>query len=74
MAKKPQLFSEQLRKAITECGVTRYRISKETGISEALLSRFVHNDVGLSLTTIDTLCEYLGAQLSVEANNPKGRK
>lgn len=71
MAKK-QLFSDQLRKAVEECGVTRYRISKDLGISEPLLSRFVHSDIGLSLSNIDKICEYIGARLMVDS--PKSKR
>jgi transcriptional regulator with XRE-family HTH domain len=70
MAKK-QLFSDQLRKAVEGCGVTRYRISKDLGISESLLSRFVHSDIGLSLSNIDKICEYIGARLVVDGPNSK---
>lgn len=64
MAKKNNLISEQLREAIRDADVTRYRISKDTGITEAALSRFITGGSGLSLETIDILGEYLGLDIT----------
>ena len=64
MATSP--FSEQLRQAVLKCGKTRYRISKETGITEAQLSRFVNGHADLALPTIDKLTECIGAQLTMK--------
>ena len=73
MSKKPK-FSEQLRRAIETAPVTRYRIAVETGISEAVLSRFVNSKVGLSMETVDALCDYLGLRLVPEKKpEKKGR-
>jgi hypothetical protein len=65
MATKP--LSEQLREAIQQCGKTRYRISKETGIAEAVLSRFVNRQAGMGWSSIDKLCECIGARLVLDA-------
>ena len=59
MPKKP--ISEQIREAIRNAEVSRYRISKETGISEPVLSRFLKGKAGISL---DTLGEYLGLDIT----------
>lgn len=68
MAKK--LISDQLRKAIAQCGKTRYRISLETGITQSQLSRFVNDPaVSLSLANIDKLCECIGAELVLRAEH-----
>jgi len=60
---KRKPFSDQLREAIKLASVTRYRIAVDTGVSQAVLSRFMHYQVGLSMETVDTLVEYLGLQL-----------
>lgn len=60
MGKKRAKVSDQFRAAIGSCGMTRYRISKETGISESMLSRFMGGSRGLSIEALDTLGEYLG--------------
>jgi cyanate lyase len=60
MAKKrPDKLTDQLRKAIDDSGLTRYRISKETGISEATLSKFYLGQRGLSMEALDALGECL---------------
>jgi DNA-binding Xre family transcriptional regulator len=75
MARK-SLFSDRLRRAVSTCGKTRYRISIETGISESILSRFVNKGAGLSLANVDKLCECIGAELvlkPVSRNHHKGK-
>ena len=57
-------FSYQLRHAISRSPASCYRISKQTGISEGQLSRFMHGKVGLSLAAIDRLVEYLELRLA----------
>lgn len=60
MATKRSLkLTEQLRKAIEESGLTRYRISQETGISESTLSKFYLGQRGLSMEAMDALGECL---------------
>jgi transcriptional regulator with XRE-family HTH domain len=56
MAKKPSnLMSDQLRRAIDDSGLTRYRISRETGISETALSLFYNGQRGLSMKALNAL-------------------
>lgn len=66
MSKKRPKFSDQLRHAIERSDKTRYRISQETGVSEAVLSRFMNRKVGLSMETVDLICECLGLRLVAE--------
>ena len=54
MAKKPRLISDQLRQAIRDSGLTRYRIAKETGLSQVTLSRFFNGERGLTLMRLST--------------------
>jgi flagellin-specific chaperone FliS len=72
MAKNP-LFGDQLRTAVLNAEETRYRISKATGISESILSRFVHGEAGLSMENVNRLCDYLCLKL-VKANKAKTSK
>lgn len=69
MAAKP--VSEQLREAIRKCGKTRYRISKETGIPQATLSRFVSGLAGMGWESIDKLCKCIGVRLTTESESTK---
>ena len=60
MAKKrSKLVSDQVRQAIDDSGLTRYRISKETGISETALALFYNGQRGLSMKALNALGEYL---------------
>lgn len=56
-------FSDQLRRAIYNCGMTRYQIAKRTGISEATLSRFMSGQRGLTLKAVDKLAVLLAWKL-----------
>jgi transcriptional regulator with XRE-family HTH domain len=67
-AKQPKRFTDQVRQAVENCGQTRYRIAKATGISEPTLARLVSGERFLSPTALDTLAEYLGLRVT---NQPK---
>jgi len=69
MARKQQSFSEQLREAIDQDERSRYRISMETGIPQGQLSRFMHDKGGLSLRSVDRLCECLGLAMTKRTVN-----
>jgi transcriptional regulator with XRE-family HTH domain len=66
--KRPKV-SEQVRRAIAGCGLTRYEIAKRTGIDQSALSRFMTGERGLSTTALDTLGELL--DLEVVMHGPK---
>ena len=72
-----QPFSDQLRAAVLNAKVTRYRISKATGISESILSRFVRGEAGLSMEYVDRLADYLQLRLvgpnRTVRTKPKGK-
>lgn len=65
-------LAAQLRRAIDQSGLTRYRIAKETGIGEATLSKFYRGQRGLSATALDRLGEFLN--LTITINKPKPRR
>jgi hypothetical protein len=72
---KRRSFSDQLRWAIERSKKSRYVISKETGIAQSILSRFVHGDAGLSLENIDRVCQSIGARLATDKPpRPKKQK
>jgi transcriptional regulator with XRE-family HTH domain len=74
MTKKRTLLklSDQLRVAIDASGMTRYRISKETDISEATLSKFYLGQRGLSMRALDALGECL--QLTIHVGRKPRKK
>ena len=59
MGKRRVKLSEQIRRAVESCGVTMYRIWKETGIDPATLARFMSGERGLPMKTTDTLGDFL---------------
>ena len=59
---------ENIAQAIEKSGKSRYQISKDTGIDQAVLSRIV-NGGSCSIETADILCKYLGLELK-----PKKKK
>jgi hypothetical protein len=63
MGKRTGAISDQLRQAILSAPVSRYRIAKETGISESALSRFVHGERLLDLSSVDRIGRYLCLRL-----------
>lgn len=73
MAKRrTNLLTDQLRQAIDDSGITRYRIAKETGISESALAQFYNGHRGLSMEALNALGEYL--QLKITLGRKPGKK
>lgn len=56
-------LSDVLRAAIRQCGLTPYRISKDTGLVVTSIIRFVEGETSLRLDKADVLAEYLGLEL-----------
>ena len=59
--------SETLRaalKAAETSGVTRYRISKETGVDHTNLTRFLRERRDVRVSTVDALADFLGLELA----------
>ena len=76
MAKKStrrSKLSDQIRQAIETCGVTRYRIAKETGISQPTLSRFMSGERGLTMKALDKLADFLGLNITT-GKRPRRQK
>jgi transcriptional regulator with XRE-family HTH domain len=63
-----ETFSERLRRAIRECGRSRYALSCETGVDQSTLSRFMQGG-SLSLAVVDKLVEALDLEIK-----PRKRK
>ena len=72
--KKHKPISDQLREAILNAPVSRYRIAKDTGVTEASLSRFVNGITGMELDLIDKIGEYLGLDIVAREREPEKRK
>ena len=59
-------MSDQIRQAIDDSGLTRYRIAKETAIDESTLAKFYNGHAGLSMDALDRLGEYLKLRIKME--------
>lgn len=62
---------DQLRRAMKRSGKSRYAISKETGITEAALSRFANGKTGMAAENIEKVCECIGAKISITFPKPR---
>ncbi len=75
MAKRrSEKLSDQVRQAIDDSGLTRYRIAKATGIDESAIGKFYNGQRGLSTDALDRIGEYLGLRIvTVRKPKRKGR-
>lgn len=69
--KRKITFDDQLRRAIAQSELTRYRISKDTGIAQSILSRFMFQGAGLSMDSVNKLVDCLDLELTPR-EKPKG--
>ena len=65
MAKRRVRLSDQIRRAVDDCGLTRYAIFKATGIDQGTLSRFVAGAAGLCLDNLDRLADLLDLSITI---------
>ena len=56
-------FTEQIRQAIDDSGLSRYRICKLIGITAPSMSRFMSGKAFLAMPTLDKLAALLGMRL-----------
>jgi len=68
MATKRTRLTDQIRRAVDACGVSRYRICKTIGLDQGTFSKFMSGKSGLSLETLDAVADVLG--LDVVARGP----
>jgi len=63
---------DEIRRAIEQSGVSRYRISQETGIDQGQLSKLMAGEAGLSIASLERLADYLDLELVIRPKS--GRK
>ncbi len=56
---------DAVREAVSNADVSRYRISRDTGVDQGQLSRFVNGHDGVSFETAERLLDYLGLELVI---------
>lgn len=55
--------NDQMRKAVDNCGMSRYELARVSGVTQAALSRFIHGQRGMTLDMFDRLAPHVGAKL-----------
>jgi transcriptional regulator with XRE-family HTH domain len=71
MAKPRTKLSDQIRRAVDTCGLSRYRISKVMGVAESTMSRFMSGQGGLSMENLDALAELIGLDIATGRRQKK---
>ncbi len=64
--KAPKTISEQLRWYLKDSGLSLYRLGRETGVDNSVLSRFLRGERGLRIEAVDKLGRYLKLRLVSE--------
>ena len=71
MVKKSDRLSEQIRQAIRDSQLSRYRIGQQIEVSASMLSRFMAGHIGVSLKTLDRVAALLDMSITVGPNAAK---
>jgi plasmid maintenance system antidote protein VapI len=71
MPKRKLDIESQLRKAIIESPLSRYKIAKESGVGEAPLSLFVNRKRTLTLASAARVADVLGLELTPRRKKQK---
>jgi plasmid maintenance system antidote protein VapI len=66
-------LSDQIRRAILDGPMTRYRLATEAQVDHGHLSRFVHGKASLSLDAIDRIGAVLGLRVVRPTKERKGK-
>jgi len=66
-------IEDQLREAIVHSSVTRYRLSVVSGVSQTILSMFVHRKRSITLDTAAKLAKVLKLELRPVKDAGEGR-
>ena len=60
---RSKTITEQLRQYIKDSGISTYRLEREVGIHNSVLSRFLREERGMGLEAVDTLGKYFKLRL-----------
>ncbi len=64
-------FLDQVRRAVRLSGMSQYVLSRETGVTEGSISRFVRGERGLSSESLERIAEALGLEVVVRGDTAK---
>ena len=73
MGKQPKDIETQLLRAIRQSDLSRYRLAKMSGVSQAALSLFVNGKRSLTLASAAKLAKALGLELTSVERDERGR-
>lgn len=62
-------FTDQIRKCIDGCGMTRYEIGVATGIDHATISRFMNGKGGLSMEGLDAIARCIDMHAALKGKS-----
>jgi predicted transcriptional regulator len=65
-------FTDQLKQAIRESGMSRYALSVKTGIAQSTLCKFLKGERGMSLESVDKLMDTLGLEVKSRRRRKDG--
>ena len=65
---KYRSFTDEIRRAVRSCGISRYRLSKLIDVSQPALSRFVNGKSGIASDSLDAIAKVLGFKLVVNGS------
>ncbi len=65
---------QALLQAIKRAKVSRYRMAKDLGIDQSVLSRFMSGEIGLTVANVEKIADYLGLEIVFQAKGTKGKK
>ena len=64
MAKKRKRFSDEIRAAVEQSGLSRYAICKALGVPQSSMSRFMSGENWLGQDTLDALAKLLNFHIA----------
>ena len=64
------MVENRLRKILTREKVTAYRLSKDLGIDEGQLSRFLNSKINISLKKLEQIANYLSYDIEFVKRKP----
>lgn len=64
---KRETVEEIVRRAILSSQMSRYEISKQSGVPESMLSRFVAGSHGMTLQTLEKLRDVLHLEIRIRS-------
>jgi transcriptional regulator with XRE-family HTH domain len=67
------VVTHALKRAIADSGLSLYQISKDTGVSASVLTRFMNGERDIQLSTADKLAEFFSLQISIPKPTRKNR-